>query len=421
MLEAELWSGGRQMNVTYEKIENKSLSHVKGFSGIGIHSGIKKARKKDLCLIYSEKPAVAAASFTKNVVKAAPVIIDMEHIKSNNICALIINSGNANACTGSDGLHDAMEMCQLVGAALGIWEKQVLVYSTGVIGEKLPMDKVRAGIRKCSLKLVKNSEDHCEEAIMTTDTRKKEIFIEIQLSGKTISIYGMAKGSGMIHPNMATMLSYIITDCNITKTLLTKIHAESVDNSYNLISVDGDTSTNDTATILANGCGENILINQENEDYLTFKKAVDYVNLFLAKEIARDGEGAKKLIEVRLEGAKSKEDARKCARAIVSSSLVKTAIHGADANWGRILCAMGYSGVEFEPSEVDLAFENKKGNVQVFQKGSPMDFDEKLAHAILSEDEITIHANLHEGNFSATAYGCDLTNEYIKINGSYRS
>jgi len=217
------------------------------------------------------------------------------------------------------------------------------------------------------------------------------------------------------------MLSYIITDCNITKNLLTKIHVESVDNSYNLISVDGDTSTNDTATILANGCGENKLIDKENEDYLIFKRAVDYVNLFLAKEIARDGEGAKKLIEVRLEGAKSKEDARKCARAIVSSSLVKTAIHGADANWGRILCAMGYSGGEFNPANVDLSFENIKGNVQVFKKGSPMDFDEKLAHIILTENEITIHANLNEGNFSATAFGCDLTNEYIKINGSYRS
>lgn len=409
------------MNNPFEIIEDKGLSYVKGFSGIGIHSGIKKVKKRDFCLIYTEKPAVAAASFTKNIVKAAPVIVDMENIKSNNIRALIINSGNANACTGEDGLRDAREICYLVSASLGITEKQVLIYSTGVIGEKLPMDKVRAGIIKCQKKLISSGKDHCEEAIMTTDTRKKEIFLELRISGKTVSIYGMAKGSGMIHPNMATMLSYIITDCTITKEMLTKIHQESVENSYNLISVDGDTSTNDTATIIANGCAENEMIKIENKDYEKFKKAVDYVNLYLAKEIARDGEGAEKLIEVNLIGASTKEIARKCARSIVSSSLVKTAIHGADANWGRILCAIGYAGGEFDPEKVDLSFKSKKGKVTVFKAGSPVDFDEKFAKNILCENEIIIIANLNDGQNSAIAFGCDLTNKYIKINGSYRS
>jgi glutamate N-acetyltransferase/amino-acid N-acetyltransferase len=409
------------MNNNFEIIEGKGLSFVKGFSGIGIHSGIKKARKRDLCLIYTEKLAVAAASFTKNIVKAAPVIVDMENIQSNHIRALIINSGNANACTGEDGLRDAREICHLVSASLGITEKQVLIYSTGVIGEKLPMDKLRAGIIKCQKKLIKMGKDYCEEAIMTTDTRKKDIFLEIQISGKKVSIYGMAKGSGMIHPNMATMLSYIISDCAITKEMLTKIHQESVENSYNLISVDGDTSTNDTATIIANGCAENEIIRNENEDYMKFKEAVDYVNLYLAKEIARDGEGAEKLIEVNLIGAATMEIARKCARSIVSSSLVKTAIHGSDANWGRILCAIGYAGGDFNPEKVDLSFKSKKGQVTVFKAGSPVEFDEKLAKSILCENEIVIIANLNDGEHSAIAFGCDLTNKYIKINGSYRS
>lgn len=402
-------------------IEDKTISQIKGFSAIGLHCGIKNDGQKDLCLIYSDRPTVAAAAFTTNVVKAAPVLVDMDHIKSDHIRALVINSGNANACTGDEGLENAILTAKTAASHLNINACEILVYSTGVIGVQLPIQKIVSGLEKASASLVNNGKDYAAEAILTTDTHKKTICVEIELSGKTVTIAGMAKGSGMVHPNMATMLSYVVTDANITKEMLKKIHIDIVGKSYNMISVDGDTSTNDSATILANGAAENAVINCENDDYNTFKKAVQFVNETLAKMIVQDGEGATKLIEVHLHGARSEEDANKCAKSIISSSLVKTAIFGCDANWGRVLCAMGYSTAEFDPSKVDLSFSSKNGTIEVFKKGMPIEFDENTAYKMLSADTIIIEAHLHDGNHSAKAWGCDLTYEYVKINGEYRT
>lgn len=401
-------------------IEGKSISHVKGFKAIGLNCGIKKGIK-DMCLIYSEAPAVAAATFTTNIVKAAPVLLDMKHLQSKNTQALLINSGNANACTGEEGYSNAVRSAEMVSQCLGLDPKEVLIYSTGVIGVQLPMDQVIEGIKKASGCLVDNGDDFAAEAIMTTDTMKKSLFVELELGGKTVSIAGIAKGSGMIHPNMATMLSFIVTDANISKEMLQKIQKESVEKSYNLISVDGDTSTNDTATLLANGCAGNSLIDSENDDYLKLKEAIDHINVWLAKMIAKDGEGATKLIEVDLQGAKTPEDAKKCAKAVVSSSLVKAAVHGSDANWGRILCAMGYSGGNFDPGKVDVSFVSQKGKIEVFKNGVPIVFSEETALKILSEDTIIIEINLYDGSFSSKAWGCDLSAEYVAINGNYRS
>lgn len=402
-------------------IKGKGISHVKGFKAIGLECGIKKDNKKDLCLIYSDIPAVAAATFTTNVVKAAPVLVDMEHIKSLHTQALIINSGNANACTGDEGFENAVLMTKTVAKHLSIAPYEVLVYSTGVIGMQLPIDKIICGIEKAANSLVDNGKDYAEEAIMTTDTAPKSIFVEIELSGKQVTIAGIAKGSGMIHPNMATMLSYVITDANITKEILQELHAESVIKTYNMISVDGDTSTNDTATIIANGAAGNPVIDSKSKDYLILKQAIDFVNEELAKMIAKDGEGATKFIEVVLSGACSKEDAEKCSKSIISSSLVKTAIFGSDANWGRILCAMGYSGGKFDPLKVDLSFASPNGTIDVFKRGTPIVFDEDLAYKVLSADTIKICINLNDGNSFAKAWGCDLTYDYVKINGEYRS
>lgn len=374
-----------------------------------------------MCLIYSEAPAVAAATFTTNIVKAAPVLLDMKHLQSKNTQALLINSGNANACTGEEGYSNAVRSAEMVSQCLGLDPKEVLIYSTGVIGVQLPMDQVIEGIKKASGCLVDNGDDFAAEAIMTTDTMKKSLFVELELGGKTVSIAGIAKGSGMIHPNMATMLSFIVTDANISKEMLQKIQKESVEKSYNLISVDGDTSTNDTATLLANGCAGNSLIDSENDDYLKLKEAIDHINVWLAKMIAKDGEGATKLIEVDLQGAKTPEDAKKCAKAVVSSSLVKAAVHGSDANWGRILCAMGYSGGNFDPGKVDVSFVSQKGKIEVFKNGVPIVFSEETALKILSEDTIIIEINLYDGSFSSKAWGCDLSAEYVAINGNYRS
>jgi glutamate N-acetyltransferase/amino-acid N-acetyltransferase len=402
-------------------IENKGISWVKGFSAIGIKAGIKKSGLMDLCLIYSEKPAVAAATFTTNIVKAAPVLIDMEQIKQDYVRAMVINSGNANACTGEEGYLNALAMAETTATTLAIKPTEVLVYSTGVIGVQLPIDVVKAGIKTCASQLVSQADDHAAEAIMTTDNIEKTIFIEVELSGKTVSIAGMAKGSGMIHPNMATMLSYIVTDAAISKNLLTEIHKGSVENSYNMISIDGDTSTNDTATIVANGCADNPLIATKNDDFYKFKAAIDFANVYLAKKIASDGEGATKLVEVDLKGACSLADARLCARGIISSNLVKAAMHGSDANWGRILCAMGYSGGGFDPAKAEVSFKSSAGEITVFSAGMPVAFDEEQAFQILKQEVVTIIINLFDGDFEARAWGCDLSPEYVKFNGSYRS
>jgi glutamate N-acetyltransferase/amino-acid N-acetyltransferase len=393
-------------------IDGKGLSWVKGFRAIGINAGIKKSGAKDLCLVYSEEPAAAAATFTTNIVKAAPVILDMERVQGASIRALIINSGNANACTGQEGYDNAVAMGDTTAAALGILAEEVLVYSTGVIGVQLPIEIVKSGILQCAKQLVSRGDDAAAEAIMTTDNSIKSIFAEIVLSGKTVSIAGMAKGSGMIHPNMATMLSYIITDAAITKEMLTKMHRSSVVDSYNMISIDGDTSTNDTATALANGCAGNPVIDCENEDYKILKEAMNAINTYLAKSIAADGEGATKLLEVDLKGATTKDDARACARAIISSNLVKAAMHGSDANWGRILCAMGYSTGQFDPSKAAVSFVSTAGAITVFKDGAPVPFSENEAYAIINCSEVTISVQLHDGEFEAKAWGCDLSPDY---------
>lgn len=402
-------------------LENKSISDVQGFKAAGIVAGLKQSGKKDLALIYSEKKAVAAATFTTNKVKAAPVLLNMEYIKNENTQAIIINSGQANACTGKNGFEDSKTIAEITAAELGLDPKEVLQASTGVIGVSIPMDIMKEGIKKiCSLKSEEGGKD-AAQAIMTTDTKSKEITVEIVLDGKKVLISGMAKGSGMIKPNMATMLSFVVTDVNISKAMLNKAVKESVADSYNMISVDGDTSTNDTMICLANGAAENELIDSENEEFTIFKEALDFVNKELAKKMARDGEGATKLVEVEVINAQDIESAKLCAMSVVSSNLVKAALFGSDPNWGRIVCAVGYSGGEFDPDKVDVHFRSLAGEIKVFEKGMNVHFNEELASEILDQEKIVIHINLNQGEYSAKAWGCDLTYKYVEINGEYRT
>lgn len=402
-------------------IEGKSVSCVKGYRAAGLSVGLKRSGKPDMGLIVSDRPAVSAAVFTTNVVKAAPVLLDQEYVKHPTTRALIINSGIANACTGVQGLEDAKAMAECVAEHVGCDPKEVLVYSTGVIGQTLNMELIRRGIGLCAGALASDG-DEVHRAIMTTDTKPKCVFVEVPVGGVTVSICGIAKGSGMIHPNMATMLSYVITDAAVSKELLTEMQKEITDTTFNMVTVDGDTSTNDTATIVANGAAGNPLIDsRENEDYQAFYDAVYYVTETLAKAIAADGEGATRLMEVVVEGAESREQARTCARAVASSNLVKAAIHGADANWGRVVCAMGYSGADFDPMKVDVAFESARGSIDVYLQGVPLLFDEDRALEILKEDTVRIRIHMHSGEERIVAWGCDLTKDYVEINGSYRS
>ena len=402
-------------------IEGKSVSCVKGFQAAGCAVGLKKSGKKDMGLIFSEAPAVCAAVFTKNVVKAAPVLVDMEKVKNPVTRAFIINSGNANACTGEQGIADAHATANRVAERLGILPEEVMVFSTGVIGQPMPMDTILSGVDICADALSSGGDD-VHRAIMTTDTKEKCFFTEVELSGSTVSICGIAKGSGMIHPNMGTMLSYVVTDAAVSKDVLERMQKKAAHTTFNMVSVDGDTSTNDTAVIIANGCAGNPMIDSEDsEDYEKFYGAVYYISECLAKAIAADGEGASRMIEVNLTGADCEETARLCARSVASSSLVKAAIHGADANWGRVLCAMGYSGAQFDQMKVDVAFSSEKGSIDVFVKGVPLAFDEDRALEILKEDVIRIDINMNAGDFEVKAWGCDLTKEYVAINGDYRS
>lgn len=402
-------------------LENKSISDVQGFKAAGIVAGLKQSGKKDLALIYSEKKAVSAATFTTNKVKAAPVLLNMEYIKNENTQAIIINSGQANACTGKNGFEDSKTIAEITAAELGLDPKEVLQASTGVIGVSIPMDIMKEGIKKiCSLKSDEGGKD-AAQAIMTTDTKSKEITVEIVLGGKKVLISGMAKGSGMIKPNMATMLGFVVTDANISKAMLNKAVKESVADSYNMISVDGDTSTNDMMICLANGAAENELIDSENEDFAVFKEALDFVNKELAKKMARDGEGATKLVEVEVVNANDIETAKLSAMSVVSSNLVKAALFGSDPNWGRIVCAVGYSGGEFDPDKVDVHFRSSAGEIKVFEQGMNVYFNEELASEILDQEEIVIHINLNQGEYSAKAWGCDLTYKYVEINGEYRT
>ncbi|PAB60667.1 bifunctional ornithine acetyltransferase/N-acetylglutamate synthase [Anaeromicrobium sediminis] len=395
----------------------------KGFMASGIYSGVKRKRK-DLSLIYCKGGTTTVGMFTTNKVKAAPVLVNEETLnKNNNIKALVINSGVANACTGKKGYEDAKEMTKITGQSLNIKSNEVLVASTGVIGEFLPMDKIEEGIKKLSKELG-NSIDHgkwAAEGIMTTDTFIKEMAVEINIGGVPIKIGAMAKGSGMIHPNMATMLSFVTTDINMDKELLNKALKESVEDSYNMISVDGDTSTNDMVILMASGQGKNDLINNEDEDYKKFKDALHLINTTLAKKIAKDGEGATKLIEVQVKGAISKDDGKKICKSILMSNLVKTAIYGEDPNWGRIIAAAGYSKGNFNPHKVDLSLSNSEEEIELMKDGTPCIFHEKTAKKIMESDLIIISIDLKEGNNHVKGWGCDFSHDYVKINASYRS
>lgn len=401
-------------------LENKTITDVPFFKASGIHCGLKKS-KKDLCVIYSERKAVAAAAFTRNIVKAAPVLLNMKTIDNNNIQAIVANSGNANACTGDKGYKDAELMAELTAQKLNLSSSEVLVASTGVIGEPLPFDKIETGIKLACDSLSYEGGEDAGKAIMTTDTFLKKLTIEFEIDGKKSMISAIAKGSGMIHPNMGTMLSFIATDANISKSMLNKALKESVEDSYNMVSVDGDTSTNDMVIVLANGACENELIDSESKNYEAFKAALHFLNIELSKMIAKDGEGATKLLEVIVNHSKTLEDAKICSKAVITSSLVKAAFFGADANWGRILCALGYSGANLNVDAINIFFSNQIGTIQICKNGGNIGFDETLAKNILEEEKITITIDLNDGEYSATAWGCDLTYDYVKINGSYRS
>lgn len=400
------------------------ITAAKGFQAAGIAAGIKKGNTKDMAMVYSEKPCAAAGTFTTNVVKAAPVKWDQKIVyESEYAQAVVCNSGVANACTGAEGYGYCAQTAQAAAKALNIPENAVLVASTGVIGKQLPMDTLAAGVEKLVPVLSGTREAGilAAESIMTTDTVRKECAVELELSGKKVTIGGMCKGSGMIHPNMCTMLGFVTTDVNIKKELLQEALSDIVNDTYNMISVDGDTSTNDTVVVLANGMAENPVIEEKNQDYEAFKEALLYVNTSLAKQIAADGEGATALFEVKIVGAESKEQAVTLSKSVITSNLTKAAIFGHDANWGRILCAMGYSGAQFDPEKVDLVFESAAGRIQIIENGVAVDYSEEEATKILSEKEVTAIADIKMGTETATAWGCDLTYDYVKINADYRS
>lgn len=406
------------------KIIEGGVTAAEGFQAAAAAAGVKKANRKDMAMVYSTVPCQAAGTFTTNVVKAAPVKWDQKIVYSQEkVRAIICNSGVANACTGQEGMDNCRKTAQAAAKALRIQENQVLVASTGVIGQQLPIGKICAGVEMMVPMLSENKEagTMAAQAIMTTDTVSKEAAVEIQLGGKKVTIGGMCKGSGMIHPNMCTMLSFITTDAAISKEMLQKAMSSTVADTYNMISVDGDTSTNDTALVLASGLAGNPLITEENEDYCAFLEALRCVNETLAKKMAADGEGATALFEVKILGAKDKAQAVTLAKSVITSNLTKAAIFGHDANWGRILCAMGYSGAQFDPEQVDLFFESAAGKLQIIENGVAVDYSEEEATKILSEKEVTAIADIKQGEASATAWGCDLTYDYVKINADYRS
>ena len=400
------------------------VTAAKGYEAASTAAGIKYQGRTDMALIYSQVPCVSAGTFTTNVVKAAPVKWDRQVVDSGaGVQAVVVTSGIANACTGEEGMRYCKETAKAAAEALNIDAAGVLVGSTGVIGMQLPMQKLVDGIQVLAGKKAEGLQSGHDAAlaIMTTDTVEKEMAVEIEIGGKTVTIGGMSKGSGMIHPNMCTMLAFITTDAAITKEALQKALSEDVEDTYNMISVDGDTSTNDTAILLANGLAGNQEITYASPEYETFKEALHMVNETLAKKMAGDGEGATALFEVKVVGAESIKQAKTLAKSVVCSNLTKAAIAGHDANWGRILCAMGYSGVQFDPEKVDLFFESKAGKLQIIENGVATDYSEEVATKILSEPEITATADIKMGDYSATAWGCDLTHEYININADYRS
>lgn len=393
------------------------VTAAKGFQASGVAAGLKKEGKLDLALLMSEVPAKVAGVYTTNVVKAAPLELTRERVNKGTAQAILVNAGNANACTGERGLPDAKEMAHSVATALDIADDHVLVASTGVIGVPLPVEKIVSSTPQAVAALHKENHVAAAQAIMTTDLVPKEYAVKLQLKNSIVTIGGMAKGSGMIHPNMATMLCFITTDAAINSDLLQKALKIAVDQSFNMITVDGDTSTNDMVLLLANGQAGNTELTSDSEDYKIFCEGLREVCTALAKMVARDGEGATRLIEVKVTGAPSQEDARKAARAVAGSNLFKAAVFGKDANWGRILCALGYSGANFDPTKADIFI----GEVQVAQDGGALPFDEDRAMEMLSQDTVVIFVNLKSGEYAATAWGCDLTYDYVRINGSYRT
>ncbi len=394
---------------------------AKGFKANGIHCGIRKNRsKRDLALIFCEKQCSAAAVYTTNLVKGAPLTVTKKHLENGKAQAVICNSGNANTCN-ANGIEIAEKMSDLLAEKLGITANDVVVASTGVIGQPLDIKPIADGIEPLAGGLSENGGEFAAEAIMTTDTVKKEVAVEFELSGKTCRIGGIAKGSGMIHPNMATMLVFITTDASISPEMLRKALSGDIADTFNMISIDGDTSTNDMVTVLASGMAENTEITEQNDDFKIFMKALNTVTVALCRMIAGDGEGATKLLECEVGGAKDKQTAKTVAKSVICSSLLKAAMFGADANWGRVLCAIGYSGADVDVDKIDVAFKSKAGQIEVCKNGSGVDFSEDMAKKILSEKEIEILVYLNSGEQKSTAWGCDLTYDYVKINGDYRT
>ncbi len=402
------------------EIINGGVCAAKGFTAGGIHCGIRKNRtKKDLALIFSEKRAAAAAVYTTNLVKGAPLVVTKNHIADGFAQAVICNSGNANTCN-ANGIEIAEGMSKLVAEAMNIKDSDVVVASTGVIGQPLDIEPIKNGMEELKNSLGNNSLD-AAEGIMTTDTVVKEIAVSFTVGGKECKIGGIAKGSGMIHPNMATMLVFITTDCAISPEMLQKALSSDIKNTFNMVSVDGDTSTNDMVTVLANGMAGNEEITCDGEDFNTFMKALNTITVHLCRMIAGDGEGATKLLECQVNGAKTEDIAKTVAKSVICSSLTKAAMFGADANWGRVLCAIGYSGADVDVTKIDVSFISDKGEILVCKNGAGVDFSEEKAKEILLEKEIVTKIELNDGVSSATAWGCDLTYEYVKINGDYRT
>ena len=406
--------------MSYKFIEG-GVTAPSGFKASGVHCGIRKNKnKKDLALIYSDKICSSAGVYTTNLVKGAPIIVTQKNLSDGKAQAIICNSGNANTCN-ADGIEKAERMCELTAKALGIRNEDIIVASTGVIGQVLPIEPIENSIDELVSLLSKDGSADAAEAIMTTDTIKKEAAVEFTIDGKTAKMGAIAKGSGMIHPNMATMLSFITTDAAISPKMIKEALTEAVSVSYNLVSVDGDTSTNDTLTIMASGTAGNKEITEKNKDYYIFLEALTAICKKMAKLLAGDGEGATKLLISKVSNAKTDKDAKGIAKSVICSSLLKAAMFGADANWGRVLCAIGYSGCDVDINKVDVGFSSENGTVEVCKNGSGIDFSEEIAKKVLSAKEIDININLNDGESYAEAYGCDLTYEYVKINGDYRT
>ena len=394
---------------------------AKGFTATGVHCGIRKNRtKKDLSLIVSETKAAAAAVYTSNLVKGAPLAVTKKHLSDGYARAVICNSGNANTCN-ADGEEVAEKTCQILADAMGIDAEDVVVASTGVIGQPLDITPIAAGIPSLISSLSPNGSDDAAEGIMTTDTVKKDVAVEFELGGQICRMGGIAKGSGMIHPNLATMLVFITTDAAVTPELLEKALRADIADSFNMVSVDGDTSTNDMVTVLANGAAGNPAIDREGPAFDAFRAALRFVTTGLCRMIAGDGEGATKLLECRVTGADDVKTAKTAAKGVITSSLLKAAMFGADANWGRVLCAIGYSGADVDPAKIGVSFKSRAGEIKVCENGAGVVFSEELAKIILSENEIDILVSLGDGPAEATAWGCDLTYDYVKINGDYRT